>query len=111
MVDRDIKEIWADVAHKFPARDAQVFENLLASNPPVMDVDRLFELLMQSGLYGGARRALAPETETRYSTPRKKQMYIGSAFARLNKRLQKHGVPARIIPGQLKQTYILHIDE
>ena len=108
MVDRDIREIWAEVAHEFPARDVQVFENLLAREPHVMDVDRLFEILLKSGLYGASRKA---ELATCYTTSREKQMYIGSAFARLNKRLQKHGVPARIVPGQLKQTYILHIDE
>ena len=106
MVDRDIKEIWAKVAHEFPARDVKVFENLLARGR--MDVDRLFEILLKSGLYGASRKA---ELATGYTTSREKQMYIGSAFARLNKRLQKHGVPARIVPGQLKQTYILHIDE
>lgn len=110
-MDKDIRAIWAEVAHEFPARDAQVFESLLTSDPHVMDVDRLFGILMQSGLYGGARRALAPGFETRYSTSRAKQMYIGPAFARLNKRLQKHGVPARIVPGKLKQTYILDIDK
>jgi len=119
MVDRDIKEIWAKVANRFPARDVQVFERLLASEPPVMDVEKLFEILLKSGLYGSASRDLTPgekrqlkaELATRYATLRKKQMYIGPVFARLNKRLQKHGVPARVVPGKLKQTYILHIDE
>lgn len=76
---------------KLPKRAFQLYD-LLAGNGDV-DIDALFAAM------GGP----AP------SDPQYRQRWLGAYITDLNRRIAPHG--QRVIPGQLKRTYCLAIDE